>query len=115
MGIWTKGTLHFVRCREVMSFAHLQFLLELLYYSKGRTQERLPMPLRTLQHLRKTDREFRNEEGSAFETPASAFCSLVDDMERRLASEVMAKAKAACRKYQAERYVHRHLISRPSY
>ena len=83
-----------------------QFFLELLYFAKGGAHPTaLPRPVEALQQLRKTDTEFRREEGSVFETAVSAFSSLVEDMEGKIVAELMGKAKVACRKYRAERCV----------
>lgn len=92
--------------KSVVINCHLQFFLELLYYSKSVVEEGVvPMPVDAVQQLRRADTEFRNEEGSVFETAASAFSSLVEDMESKLAAEVLGMAKVACRKYRAERCV----------
>lgn len=91
-----------------------QFFLELLYYSRGPNNSAphsghvtaKMVPVETLQQLRSADQDLRNEEGSIFEATASAFSSLVVEMEHRLVAEVVEKAKLACRKYKAERCVH---------
>lgn len=63
----------------------------------------LPMPVTSLQQLRNSDPDFRREEGSVFDTAASAFSSLVQEMQARIVTEVIGHAKDACSKYKAER------------
>lgn len=84
--------------------------MELLYYykkplskSEAAAINYLPMPVASLQYLRSSDTDFRKEEGSLFETAASAFSMLVKDLENRVLMEIIAQAKAKCHKYRAER------------
>ncbi len=66
----------------------------------------LPMPVKSLQQLRHSDHDFRREEGSVFEAAAVSFLSLVQELEGRIATEVLTKAKATCKKYRGERSVY---------
>ena len=67
--------------------------------------KRLSVPVETLQQLRRADKDLRSEEGALFDTSASAFSSLVEEMQGRLVTEMVDKAKVACRKYGEERCV----------
>lgn len=94
----------FTRCQ--CTYHAFQFFLELLYYSKRPSESgREKVPVETLQQLRSADQDLRSEEGSVFEAAASSFSSLVEEMEHRLVTEVVDKAKLTSRKYRAERFV----------
>lgn len=103
--------------QRIISLVYIvQFFLELLYHSLGSndntphgghmtTAKQLSVPVETLQKLRKADEDLRNVEGSLFESTAAAFSSLVEEMQERLVTEMVDKARAACRKYREERWV----------
>ncbi len=59
--------------------------------------------MQSLQQLRATDPDLRREEGSVFEAAAVSFSLLVEELGGRIAAEVLANARTACKKYRGER------------